>query len=64
VTPAPQVPTSSRSTPRSGCRCAPQRDALELTWFNALEARDPAVLAELANGQSTLLLQALSYLGV
>jgi ADP-ribose pyrophosphatase YjhB (NUDIX family) len=44
--------------------CAPQQDALELTWFTPLEARDPAVLAELANGQSTLLLQALSYLGV
>ena len=27
--------------------CAPQQDALELTWFSPLEARDPAVLAEL-----------------
>jgi ADP-ribose pyrophosphatase YjhB (NUDIX family) len=44
--------------------CAPQQDALELTWFSPLEARDPAVLAELMNGQSTLLLQALSHLGV
>ena len=44
--------------------CAPQQDALELTWFTPLEARDPAVLAELMNGQSTLLLQALSHLGV
>src|SRR3712207_1853025 len=44
--------------------CAPQQDALELTWFSPLEARDPAVLAELMNGQSTLLLQALNHLGV
>jgi ADP-ribose pyrophosphatase YjhB (NUDIX family) len=44
--------------------CAPQQDALELTWFTPLEARDPAVLAELMNGQATLLLQALAYLGV
>src|SRR4029453_5999776 len=44
--------------------CAPQQDALELTWFTPLEARDPVVLAEFENGQSTLLLQALAYLGV
>ncbi|WP_369140986.1 NUDIX hydrolase family protein [Modestobacter versicolor] len=44
--------------------CAPQQDALELTWFTPDEAREPAVLAELANGQSTLLLQALASLGV
>src|SRR5689334_4702795 len=44
--------------------CAPQQDALELTWFSPLEARDPAVLAEFENGQSTLLLQALNHLGV
>ena len=44
--------------------CAPQQDALELTWFTPDEARDPGVLAELANGQSTLLLQALAHLGV
>src|SRR3954453_3759342 len=44
--------------------CAPQQDALELTWFIPEEARDPAVLDELANGQSTLLLQALAHLGV
>jgi ADP-ribose pyrophosphatase YjhB (NUDIX family) len=43
---------------------APQQDALELTWFSPLEARDPAVLAELMNGQATLLLQALAHLGV
>jgi ADP-ribose pyrophosphatase YjhB (NUDIX family) len=44
--------------------CAPRQDALELTWFTPLEARDPVVLAEMANGQSTLLLQALAHLGV
>ena len=44
--------------------CAPQQDALELTWFTPLEARDPVVLAEFENGQSTLLLQALNHLGV
>ncbi|WP_299959034.1 NUDIX hydrolase family protein [uncultured Modestobacter sp.] len=44
--------------------CAPQQDALELTWVSPEEARRPEVLAELANGQSTLLLQALAHLGV
>ena len=44
--------------------CAPQQDALELTWFTPDEARDPVVLAEFANGQSALLLQALAHLGV
>jgi hypothetical protein len=44
--------------------CAPQQDALELTWVSPLEVRDPAVLGELMNGQSTLLLQALGHLGV
>ncbi len=44
--------------------CAPQQDALELTWVRPDEARDPGVLAELMNGQSTLLLQALGHLGV
>src|SRR5215210_5526597 len=43
--------------------CAPQQDALELTWFAPIEARDPIVLAEFESGQSTLLLQALSHLG-
>ena len=47
-----------------GGDCAPQQDALELTWFSPDDVRDPAVLAELANGQSTLLLQALAHLGV
>jgi hypothetical protein len=44
--------------------CLPQQDALELTWFSPLEVRDPAVLAELMHGQSTLLEQALAHLGV
>src|SRR3954462_379249 len=44
--------------------CAPQQDALELTWFSPDDVREPTVLAELANGQSRLLLQALSHLGV
>ncbi|MDT0276632.1 NUDIX hydrolase family protein [Blastococcus goldschmidtiae] len=44
--------------------CAPQQDALELTWVTPDEARDPGVLAEMANGQSRLLLQALGHLGV
>ena len=43
--------------------CAPQQDALQLTWLTPDEAREPAVLADLANGQSTLLLQALAHLG-
>src|SRR5919205_2990324 len=44
--------------------CAPQQDALELTWFTPEEARQPALLEELANGQSALLLRALAHLGV
>src|SRR3954465_1611622 len=44
--------------------CAPQQDALELTWFTPLEVRQPTVLAEMANGQTALLLQALAHLAV
>lgn len=44
--------------------CSPQHDALELTWFAPDEVREPTVLAELANGQSVLLQQALAHLGV
>ena len=44
--------------------CAPQQDALELTWFSPDEIREPGVLADLANGQSRLLLHALGHLGV
>lgn len=44
--------------------CEPQQDALQLTWLAPDEARDPGVLAEMDNGQSHLLLQALAHLGV
>src|ERR671927_1848233 len=44
--------------------CSPSQDALELTWFTPEQARQPSVLAEMANGQSTLLLQALAHVGV
>ena len=44
--------------------CAPQQDALQLTWFTPMEVREPTVLAEMANGQSALVLQALAHLGV
>jgi len=44
--------------------CAPQQDALELTWFAPEDVRKPEVLAELANGQSALVLQALAHLGI
>ncbi|MEU2348734.1 NUDIX hydrolase family protein [Modestobacter sp. NPDC049651] len=44
--------------------CAPQQDALELTWFSPDEVRQGSVLAELANGQSALLMQALAHCGV
>ncbi|MCU1688135.1 MAG: uncharacterized protein JWN61_2038 [Pseudonocardiales bacterium] len=44
--------------------CAPQQDALELTWFTPEECRDERLLAEMTGGQGTLLLQALAHLGV
>ncbi|NYJ04418.1 NUDIX hydrolase family protein [Petropleomorpha daqingensis] len=44
--------------------CAPQQDALEFSWFSPDEVREATVLAELANGQSALLLQALAHLAV
>jgi ADP-ribose pyrophosphatase YjhB (NUDIX family) len=44
--------------------CAPQQDALELTWFTPEEARDERLLAEMTGGQGTLLLQALGHLGL
>src|SRR3954465_6333950 len=44
--------------------CAPQQDALEFSWFSPDEVREQTVLAELANGQSALLLQALAHLAV
>jgi hypothetical protein len=42
----------------------PSRRRAASRWFTPLEARDPLVLAELMNRQSTLLLQALAHLGV
>jgi ADP-ribose pyrophosphatase YjhB (NUDIX family) len=44
--------------------CAPQQDALELTWFTPEEAADPALQAEMAGGQGTLLRQALAHCGL
>jgi ADP-ribose pyrophosphatase YjhB (NUDIX family) len=43
--------------------CAPQQDALELTWLTPDEAADPALQAEMAGGQGTLLRQALAACG-
>jgi ADP-ribose pyrophosphatase YjhB (NUDIX family) len=43
--------------------CAPQQDALELAWFSPAEAVEPAVLAEMAGGQGTLVRQALASVG-
>jgi ADP-ribose pyrophosphatase YjhB (NUDIX family) len=43
--------------------CEPQQDALELTWFSPAEAADPALHAEMAGGQGTLLRQALGHCG-
>ncbi|HEY8302467.1 MAG TPA: NUDIX hydrolase family protein [Jatrophihabitans sp.] len=44
--------------------CAPQQDALELTWFTPAEAAEPALLAEMAGGQGTLVRQALAHCGL
>ena len=44
--------------------CAPQQDALELTWFPPAEALDASLLAEMAGGQDTLLRQALAHCGL
>ena len=43
--------------------CEPQQDALELTWFSPGEAADPALQAEMAGGQGTLLRQSLAHCG-
>ena len=43
--------------------CAPQQDALELTWFGPAEARNESLLAEMTGGQGLLLLQGLSHVG-
>lgn len=44
--------------------CQPADDALELSWFTPNEARSEGVIAEMAGGQGTLLLQALAHLGL
>lgn len=44
--------------------CEPQQDALELTWFTPIEARQESVLAEMGGGQGALLLQGLAHVGV
>ena len=43
--------------------CEPQQDALEVTWLTPEEAAEPALQAELAGGQGTLLRQALAHCG-
>lgn len=43
--------------------CAPQQDALELTWFTPAEVLDDDLLREMAGGQGTLVRQALAYCG-
>ncbi len=44
--------------------CAPQHDALELTWLTPAEAADRRTQDEMAGGQGTLLRQALAYCGL
>jgi ADP-ribose pyrophosphatase YjhB (NUDIX family) len=44
--------------------CEPQQDALELTWFSPIEARQESVLAEMGGGQGSLLLQGLAHVAV
>ncbi len=43
--------------------CAPQNDALDLTWLSPAQALDPAVQAEMDRGHGVLLRQALAHLG-
>jgi ADP-ribose pyrophosphatase YjhB (NUDIX family) len=43
--------------------CAPQQDALELTWLSPAEARDERLLAEMTGGQGVLLQQGLAHVG-
>ncbi|SOD71378.1 uncharacterized protein DUF4916 [Jatrophihabitans sp. GAS493] len=44
--------------------CAPQNDALELTWFSPEEVLQETVLAEMSGGQGVLLRQGLAHVGV
>lgn len=43
--------------------CEPQQDALELAWFTPAELTGSSLLAEMANGQGTLVRQALAAAG-
>ncbi|GGL27225.1 NUDIX hydrolase family protein [Phycicoccus endophyticus] len=43
--------------------CAPQNDALDLTWLTPEQALDPGVQAEMERGHGVLLRQALAHLG-
>ena len=43
--------------------CAPQNDALDLTWLTPEQALDPTVQAEMERGHGVLLRQALAHLG-
>lgn len=43
--------------------CAPQQDALEITWLTPQEAADPVLQAEMVGGQGTLLRQAIAACG-
>src|SRR3978361_482955 len=43
--------------------CAPQQDALELTWFSPAETREESLLAEMSGGQGVLLQQGLADAG-
>jgi ADP-ribose pyrophosphatase YjhB (NUDIX family) len=43
--------------------CAPQNDALDLTWLTPDQALDPVVQAEMDRGHGVLLRQALAHLG-
>ena len=43
--------------------CAPQQDALDLTWLPPQEALSESVLAEMDRGHGVLLRQALAHLG-
>jgi hypothetical protein len=44
--------------------CAPQQDALELTWVTPAEARTETLLAEMEGGQGVLLQAGLAHVGV
>ncbi|GAA2232844.1 NUDIX hydrolase family protein [Rarobacter faecitabidus] len=43
--------------------CAPQQDAIELSWLTPEESMHPDVLSEMAGGQDVLLRQALAHVG-